>query len=129
MIHLKPNSSLNSLDSSLNNGRLAFTHSDKHAEYDVMADMVVKYCTRHSSPPMGFVSMPKTCEVVPLVFSVFGDLHDESFSWLCKTASDNGCGVSLVAPFLSESCVAIASCASAVHVESSKLCAKAQRRC
>ena len=50
------------------------------------------------------------------------------FSWLRTAASDNGCGVNLLALFLSASCVAIASCASAVAVVPSKMYAAAQRR-
>jgi len=108
--------------------RLAFAHSSKISLYEKMGMLAQDYCSHHSTPPAGFVAMPTSCVVVPIVFSVFGDMHDESFSWLRTAASDNGCGVNLLAPFLSASCVAIASCASAVAVASSKMYAAAQRR-
>ena len=47
-----------------------------HGQYDPMAVMFQNNCSRHTIPPVGFVSMPKTCDVAPMVFSVFGDLHE-----------------------------------------------------
>ena len=111
--------------------RLAFAYSSKVSNYKKMGSMAQAYCSRYSTrstPPAGFVAMPRSCDIVPIVFSVFGDMHDESFSWLRTAATDNGCDEKLLAPFLSASCVAIASCASAVAVASSKMYAVAQRR-
>ena len=108
--------------------RMAHAYSDKTTRYRPMGDLAEDYCSRHSSPPAGFVSMPRSCKVVPLVFSVFGDMHDSSFSWCCDAVGELGAGENMVAPFLANSLMSIASCASAVFVASSKLYSGSVRR-
>ena len=66
--------------------------------------------------------------MVPIVFSVFGDMHDSSFSWCCDAVGELGAGENMVAPFLVNSLSSIASCASAVFVASSKLYSSSARR-
>ena len=67
---------------------------------------------------MNLVAEPKECLVRPVVFSVFGDLYDESFLDLKDLVSDGA--TSAIAPFLAASCKAIAVCASAVASASAR---------
>ena len=69
-----------------------------------------------------------SCSVVPVVFSVSGDMLDSSFSWCCDAVGELGAGENMVAPFLLNSLVSLASCASAVFVASSKLYSGSVRR-
>ena len=57
--------------------------------------------------------------VIPVVFSVFGDLYDESFQDLKDLAS--GEADLAITPFLAASCKAIAVCASVVASASAKM--------
>ena len=109
--------------------RLAHAYSDKVTKYTPLSDLVE--ARRHYvQPSANLVLKPESCEVIPVVFSVFGDFHDESFSSLKRLVHQSSTADLSIAPFLSASCIEIAACAlnaSAVASASSKLYASNRR--
>ena len=100
--------------------RIHLTEVTAHAPLPALASLVEQQ--GHSVRPTSrFAVKPVSCEVVPVVFSVFGDFHDESFALLKSFVHSSSVADSVLAPFLSASCIAIASCASAVASASAKL--------
>ena len=106
--------------------RLAHAYSDKMTTYTPLSDLV-EARRHHVQPSANLVMKPESCEVVPVVFSVFGDFHDESFSRLKGLVHQSSAADLSIAPFLSASCIEIAACASAVASASSKLYASNRR--
>ena len=68
-------------------------------------------------PTSRFAVKSVSCEVVPAVFSVSGD----SFALLKSFVHSSSVADTMLAPFMSASCIAIASCASVVASASAKL--------
>ena len=97
--------------------RMAHAYSEKQTRYTPLSDMVVDQAA-HALPSVNLVVKPTGCVVLPVVFSVFGDLYDESFLDLKDLVSDGA--TSAIAPFLAASCKAIAVCASAVASASAR---------
>ena len=97
--------------------RLAHAYSEKQTRYTPLSDLVVDQAA-HALPSVNLVVKPTGCVVLPVVFSVFGDLYDESFLDLKDLVSDGA--TSAIAPFLAASCKAIAVCASAVASASAR---------
>jgi hypothetical protein len=100
--------------------RMAHGYSSKMTAYAPLASLIEQqgHSVRSTSR---FAVKPVSCEVVPVVFSVFGDFHDDSFALLKSFVHSSSVADTVLAPFLSASCIAIASCASAVASASAKL--------
>ena len=106
--------------------RMAHAYSDKMSRYKLLSEEVDGQAAVMVPSAANLVTRPEGCQVFPVVFSVFGDMYDESYSDIKDLVS---CGAeSGVAPFLMASCKAIALCASAVAVATSKKYAGSRHR-
>jgi hypothetical protein len=98
--------------------RLAHAYSHKRTLYSPLAELVSDQAA-HFLPSTNLAVKPSGCVVYPVVFSVFGDLYDDSFQDLKELVS--GEAVLAITPFLAASCKAIAVCASLVASASAKM--------
>ena len=78
---------------------------------------------RRHRPSPNLVLGPESCEVIPVVFSVFGDFHDESFSSLKHLVRQSTAADSAMAPLLLVACIVIdASASSKMHASINDAC-------
>ena len=106
--------------------RMAHAYSDKMTKYKLLSEVVDSQAAVMVPSAANLVARPEGCLVFPVVFSVFGDMYDESYSEvkdLVSCSAESG-----VASFLVASCKAIAWCASAVAVASAKKYAISRHR-
>jgi hypothetical protein len=95
---------------------MAMRAKEKKCKYKTSCDLMGRAGPLHLDLTRArLVAPPAGCCFVPIVFSVFGDLLDDSFDLLLDLVSDQR----HLACFFKESLVAVAASAKEVHVVSS----------